>query len=73
MNVPIVLHGHCHNSVASNLYNCKFGSTNILTAGAFKKLDAATFSLVRVNNKWQVASQTLFKVNYLKSQEPSSL
>lgn len=65
MNVPVVLHGHCHYAIGSNLYISKFGQTKILTAGAFKNSDAATFSLVRVDGKWELVSQTLFHVGVL--------
>lgn len=73
MNVPVVLHGHCHYAIGSNLYISKFGQTKILTAGAFKNSDAASFSLVRVAGKWELASQTLFNVAYLEREELGSL
>lgn len=73
MNVPVVLHGHCHYAIGSNLYISKFGQTKILTAGAFKNSDAASFSLVRVAGKWELASQTLFNVAFLEREELGSL
>ena len=73
MNVPVVLHGHCHYAIGSNLYISKFGQTKILTAVAFKNSDAASFSLVRVAGKWELASQTLFNVAFLEREELGSL
>lgn len=73
MNVPVVLHGHCHYAIGSNLYISKFGQTKILTAGAFKNSDAATISLVRVAGKWELNSQTLFNVAFLEREDLDSL
>ena len=73
MNIPIVLHGHCHHCVASNLYYGTSRVTKILTAGAFKNLNAASFMLVRVDGQWEVASQTLMDAAVLSREEQGSL
>ena len=64
MNVPIVLHGHCHDCMASNVYSKGSGKTRILCSGALKDYDAASFTLSHVGDIWKLEKQELFDCQF---------